>query len=149
MSFREEQCNKVCRILDDVLANRPTERDSLITAVRIAFSALNCSEIPKSSDCIDRRAAIDALDKRFDNVPMEQTTEILLLRKDLKEMPSAQPESERKTGKWIEFPNHMAYKCSECGRIIQTTDGRRNVSKHCPFCHCGADMREGGQDGNK
>lgn len=52
-------------------------------------------------------------------------------------------EPERKKGKWIELPNHMAYKCSECGRIIQTTDGRRNVSKHYPFCHCGADMREG------
>ena len=62
MSLREEQCNKVCRILDDVLANRPTERDSLITAVRIAFSALNCSEIPNSSDSISRQAAIDALD---------------------------------------------------------------------------------------
>lgn len=48
---------------------------------------------------------------------------------------------ERKKGKWIEFPNHMAYKCSECGRIIQTTDGRRNVSKHYPFCHCGANMK--------
>ena len=48
---------------------------------------------------------------------------------------------ERKKGKWVEFPNHMAYKCSECGRIIQTTDGRRNVSKNYPFCHCGADMR--------
>lgn len=40
MSLRDEQCNKVCRILDDVLANRPTERDSLITAVRKAFGAL-------------------------------------------------------------------------------------------------------------
>lgn len=39
MSLREEQCNKVCRILDDVLANRPTERDSLIVAVRKAFAA--------------------------------------------------------------------------------------------------------------
>ena len=39
MSLREEQCNKVCRILDDVLANRPTERDSLIVAVRKAFTA--------------------------------------------------------------------------------------------------------------
>ena len=36
--LREEQCNKVCRILDDVLANRPTERDSLILAVRKAFA---------------------------------------------------------------------------------------------------------------
>ena len=41
MSLREEQCNKVCRILDDVLANRPTERDSLIVAVRKAFDALS------------------------------------------------------------------------------------------------------------
>ena len=41
MSLREEQCKKVCRILDDVLANRPTERDSLIVATRSAFSALN------------------------------------------------------------------------------------------------------------
>lgn len=40
MSLREEQCNKVCTILDNVLANRPTERDSLIVAVRKAFKAL-------------------------------------------------------------------------------------------------------------
>ena len=38
--IRQEQCDKVCRILDDVLANRPTERDSLIVAVRKAFDAL-------------------------------------------------------------------------------------------------------------
>ena len=41
MSLREEQCNKVCRILDDVLANRPTERDALIVATRRAFDALS------------------------------------------------------------------------------------------------------------
>ena len=41
MSLREEQCKKVCRILDDVLANRPTERDALIVATRSAFSALS------------------------------------------------------------------------------------------------------------
>lgn len=45
-----------------------------------------------SSDYIDRRAALDALDKRFDSIPLEQTSEILLLRKDLRELPSAQPE---------------------------------------------------------
>ena len=44
------------------------------------------------SDLISRQAAIDALDKRFDSIPMEQTTEILLLRKDLRNLPSAQPE---------------------------------------------------------
>ena len=39
MSLREEQCKKICRILDDVLANRPTERDSLIVAVQLAFES--------------------------------------------------------------------------------------------------------------
>ena len=43
-------------------------------------------------DCISRQAAIDAVDKRFDSIPMEQTTEILLLRKDLRELPPTQPE---------------------------------------------------------
>ena len=48
--IRQEQCDKVCRILDDVLANRSTERDSLIVATRKAFEALEgtkwipCSE---------------------------------------------------------------------------------------------------------
>lgn len=44
------------------------------------------------SDYISREAAIDALDKRFDSIPMEQTTEILLLRKDLRDLPPVQPE---------------------------------------------------------
>ena len=44
------------------------------------------------NDLISRQDAIDALDKRFDSIPMEQTTEILLLRKDLRNLPSAQPE---------------------------------------------------------
>ena len=43
-------------------------------------------------DYISRQAAIDALDKRFDSIPMEQTTEILLLRKDLRDLPPVQPE---------------------------------------------------------
>ena len=47
-----------------------------------------------SYDTISRKMAIDALDKRFDSIPMEQTTEILMLRKDLRELPSAQPETE-------------------------------------------------------
>ena len=52
MSLREEQCQKVCRILDDVLANRPTERDSLIVATRSAFSALYAQpEIIRCREC--------------------------------------------------------------------------------------------------
>ena len=43
-------------------------------------------------DTISRAKAIEALDKRFDSIPMEQTSEILMLRKDLRNLPSAQPE---------------------------------------------------------
>ena len=35
-------------------------------------------------DLISRQAAIDALDRIFDNVPMELTTEILRLRRELR-----------------------------------------------------------------
>lgn len=52
MSIRKEQCNKVCRILDDVLTNRPAERDSLIVTVRKAFEALelfgNTEQLPSA-----------------------------------------------------------------------------------------------------
>lgn len=50
---------------------------------------------------------------------------------------------ERKKGEWIEISsiNHT-YKCSECGRLlVNVADGRNNVSKHYPYCHCGADMK--------
>ena len=59
MSIREEQCNKVCRILDDVLANRTTERDSLIVAVRKAFESLeqfgNSEPLPSAQPTIEPR----------------------------------------------------------------------------------------------
>jgi len=47
------------------------------------------------NDTISRQAAVDALDKRFDSIPMEQTSEILLLRKDLREMPPIQPDKDK------------------------------------------------------
>ena len=46
--------------------------------------------LPIDDDTISRAKAIEALDKRFDSIPMEQTSEILMLRKDLRELPPAQ-----------------------------------------------------------
>ena len=66
---------------------------------------------------------------------------IFRMKQWFEHLPSAQPE--RKKGKWIEISstNHV-YKCSECGRLlVNVTDGKNNVSKHYPYCHCGADMR--------
>jgi hypothetical protein len=62
MGIRQDQCNKVCRIIDDYLANRPRERDELIVAVRTVFKEAdrktenssekpnNLSEIPTGSE---------------------------------------------------------------------------------------------------
>ena len=58
--IRQEQCDKVCRILDDVLSNRPTERDSLIVAVRKSFDALERQRwIPVSERLPDDLAEVN------------------------------------------------------------------------------------------
>lgn len=44
MGWRNDQCKKVCWMIEDFLANRPTERDSLIAAVQKAFDALEAHE---------------------------------------------------------------------------------------------------------
>jgi hypothetical protein len=103
-------------------------------ALDMAINALNCSEIPNSSDTISRQQAIDALDKRFDKIPMGQTTEILMLRKDLRELPPVQPEREK--GEWV-YNSPVTMKCNRCGLVIKDWDWQR--FKICP--NCGADMR--------
>ena len=51
--------------------------------------------------------------------------------------------AERKRGEWRELTNaHHTYICSVCGRmLVNISDGKNNVAKNYPFCHCGADMR--------
>ena len=94
-----------------------------------------------TSDTISRQAAIDAImgeptDAHYPSWYAER----------LEQLPSAQPE--RIKGHWVEIAssNHT-YKCSVCGRLLANiTDGKNNVAKNYPYCHCGADMR-GEQDG--
>lgn len=110
MSLREEQCKKVCRILDNVLANRPTERDSLIVAAREAFKALAEPYEPQitseaidalsaDGDTISRQAAIEALNREcccgavIDHCGLETAMDII------KELQPTQPE--RITSRWI------------------------------------------------
>ena len=52
MGWRNDQCRKVCRIIDNFLANRPTERDSLIVAVQKAFDALERSKWTPCNNCM-------------------------------------------------------------------------------------------------
>lgn len=86
------------------------------------------------SDLISRKAAIDALGKRFDDIPMRQTKEILSLRRDLRKLPSAQPM--RKTGKWI-YNSPVTMKCDQCEYVVR--DWFVKQFRYCPSC--GADMR--------
>jgi hypothetical protein len=62
----------------------------------------------------------------------------------LRELQERRKEPKRVKGRWIEilsYKNHT-YKCSECGRLlVNVTDGRNNISKRYPYCHCGADMK--------
>ena len=100
-------------------------------------------------DSVSRQAAIEALDKRFDKIPMEQTTEILKLRKDLRGLPSIQ--SEQKRGRWIYGEDEYGidgYHCDKCGFFVpwDYTHKFINYIEDYNFCpSCGADMR-GEQD---
>ena len=92
-------------------------------------------------DTISRQATIDAVNNAFDRETLLTGFVRSIAVRAIRDMPSVQPE--RKKGEWIEISsiNHT-YKCSECGRLlVNITDGRNNVSKHYPYCHCGADMR--------
>ena len=86
------------------------------------------------TDTISRQAAIDALDKRFDSVPMEQTTEILMLRKDLRELPSSQP----REGEWIDYSDEGYVECPFC-HSATNCDGNKDELHYC--FSCGAELR--------
>lgn len=89
------------------------------------------------SDLIDRQAAIDEC------YPVTVDGEVyeVVQVETLMGLPSAQPE--RQKGEWIEISSiSHTYKCSECGRLlVNITDGKNNVARNYPYCHCGADMR--------
>jgi len=100
------------------------------------------------SDLISRQAAIEAIvntpsEVQNKNIPLVNQYDGATFRQIeilgiIEALPSAHPERQR--GEWIEISsiNHT-YKCSECGRLlVNITGGRNNVSKHYPYCHCGA-----------
>jgi hypothetical protein len=83
-------------------------------------------EVVISTDTISRAKAIEALDKRFDSIPMEQTSEILMLRKDLRNLPPAQPEhiihckdcENHIYRDWCRMVQHATSDYSDCAREL-------------------------------
>jgi len=119
-------------------------------ALDMAINALNCSEIPNNSDTISKQQAIDALRGYLvgKRCPDDGTLTCRLIENEvINKLPSVQPE--RKTGHWIAITSrNNTYKCSVCGRLLTNiTDGKNKVAKNYPYCHCGADMRGGENDG--
>lgn len=105
-----------------------------------ALNSVNATQF-NALDSISRQAAIKALDKRFDSIPMEQTKEILLLRRDLRELPAAEPKRIR--GRWIvEKDCEGKTRTCICDLCGYKTD--RFQWENPNFCaNCGAKMEEG------
>ncbi len=93
-------------------------------------------------DCIERQAAIDAIDKIFPADPMRNdytqgiTCGAALAKEYIKQLASAQPQ---RTGRWIFDNNDYLTKCSECGchpwfGVIPTAKEATKKLPHCPMC---------------
>lgn len=68
-----------------------------------------------------------------------------VLERKLQALQPVQPKS--KTGHWVKEESPFgwdghSYQCSECGRSIHLDTMVEDLTDY-PYCHCGADMREG------
>lgn len=131
-------------ILNDMKIDIPVPKAAVTqkkrnVALDMAISAMSCSEIPNSSDCISRQAAIEEIKEIYewhDNVTKERIIE------HFEQLPPAQPE--RIKGHWIDavIPNDNGglpvQVCDQCNTFfpLAYTGGGHSF---CP--HCGADMR--------
>ena len=120
----------------------------------------NLPPVQPKQDCISREQAIEWVDNlrkmdecfgnhKGDYYPLSEVID------RLQNVPSATPQEPRK-GHWILNDNqgvqavgYLTYHCSECGREISSKyHGKISLLKEYPYCHCGADMREGNSNGN-
>lgn len=84
-----EKAVDLLRRMQEPEVYEPPITEEAFEALEMAIRALGTDT--NVGDLISRKAVLYALDKRFDSIPMEQTQEILLLRKDLREMPPITP----------------------------------------------------------
>jgi hypothetical protein len=104
-------------------------------------------------DLIDRQAAIDAVQKYKCEHGYDYADCAYDIEKDLKALPSAQPE--RKKGKWIygEDDGQDGWYCSECNGFVPWDYeyyGLKNIDfiddfKVCPFCEADMVSRTGSE----
>ena len=94
-----------------------------------------------TNEYICKQDVVEAVDRIFDNVPMELTTEILRLRRELRELPSADVAPVRH-GRWVKYTGmgKEQWMCSECS----AEEKNPKVANYC--YHCGAKMDGGKED---
>ena len=99
-------------------------------------------------DLISRQAVTkflnDWLSCLFENCHKQSASDLKMIIKDFKNLPSIQPE--RKTGHWVYRPEWSKYgdvwSCSECGeKTSQSVMGEPRF-KYCPMCDA---KMEGGE----
>ncbi len=90
-----------------------------------------------NDDLISRQAAIDALRDAENHAFNSFYKGLIKAHKIIVDLPSAQPEIEPKTGRWIPYRCDM-YECSVCQRIHTSMDVEGCDAEYCP--HCGAKM---------
>ena len=133
----KQHIDKLPALPDGNFAGNHSALKALINMQPTIEPSTNCSEFPNNSDAVSRQAAIDALDKRFDNIPMEQTAEILMLRKDLRELPAVQ--AELLDGEWVRIAD--LWRCNKCGCRIDLKNPLDGNIWNYYFCpHCGTKM---------
>lgn len=104
-------------------------RNAAAIVLQVPSVQPTCTNTVQVDDCISREAAIEALDKRFDSIPMEQTTEILSLRRDLRNLPSAQPEDRcGECDAWNQYKNYPQPRWIPCETALPEHDGEYLVT---------------------
>lgn len=86
------------------------------------------------ADYIEREALLEAIDKAFDESPIEETTAWMLGRRIVKNFPAADVE-EVKHGKIIKTGRRYPY-CLECKCNVS------DVFYRCPWCGAKFDEKE-------
>ena len=86
-----------------------------------------------ADEYICKQDAVDALDRIFDNVPMELTTEILRLRRELRGLSPADV-APVVHSRWIKTADGA--ECEKCGReaVYQIIDDHWQYEPFCPLC---------------
>lgn len=96
----------------------------LVNLMDVLENQMSGSEIPNSSDCISRQAALD----KKELIELEDGQSFYCISpEDVETLPSVNPQP--KTGHWIHFA--ASDECSECG---WSTGKYNSPSKYCPNC---------------